>query len=211
MVKKEEEKYSLEDYLVYRDLLETSSSENSDKVIFNDSFVHAAMVLAYILDKAIKGDVRDINMYCGKFSLFRDSAKNALAKQRARVKPADDDENRMEQWKSFDPYKLLIEKLSDYFGKEGYMKVIIESEISEIVNEGIWTHIEKYVKNNQLKFYKLGLPLGLNHFVVAGNSYRQENDDKEKTALCCFNDEVKCARLRKNFKVLNLLSNPYSI
>lgn len=204
-----DQKYSLEDYIAYRELLDNSISMESCEVIFNDSFIHAEMVLTYILEYALRQEIKEVNMYCGKFSLFRDSAKNAVAELREKLKPEDGDEERMKKWQEFDPYNNLLAKFEEYMAANGCMNVIVECNISNITSEPVWKSIGQYTTSGKLRFKKLSVPLRLNHFIVAGKSYRQENDDMEKTAICCFNDDITSKTLTKRYQILELMSEPY--
>lgn len=201
--------YSLEDYLEYRKILADCSSQERSDVIFNDSYVHAALVLTSILEYMMKQETKEISMYCGKFALFRDSAKNAITNLRAMVKPADDDTLKMEKWRDFDPYETMLAKFDEFMKEGGTMRVIIENDISDIKSEYVWEKLEKHIKSERLCFWRLTVPLRLNHFIVAGKSYRQENDDLEKTAICCFNDDITCKALKKRYQILELMSETY--
>ena len=204
------QKYSLEDFIAYCDLLDNSSSKESTEVIFNDSFIHAEMVLTYILDYAKRQHVKEVNMYCGSFSLFRDSASNTVAELREKIKPSDNEEDKMKKWQEFEPYNNLLAKFEEFMESEGQMNVIFEDDISGITSEQVWRRIGKYANSGKLRFNKLDMPLCLNHFVVAGKSYRQENDDVDKTAICCFNDDITCQSLKQKYKVLELMSEVYN-
>ncbi len=208
-VKEYSPKYSFNDYLEYRDLLVNCSNDEKSDVIFNDSYIHAAMVLTCILEYMLKHDHKEISMYCGKFALFRDSAKNAISDLRTMVKPADNDTLNIEKWLEFDPYEKMLVKFDEFMEAGGTMRVIVENDISGITSEYVWEKLRKYINSEQLCFWRLTVPLRLNHFIVAGKSYRQENDDLEKTAICCFNDEITCKSLMRRFQILELMSETY--
>lgn len=204
---KENEEYSLDEYLEYEKLLGDLMEHDSSQMVFNDSFVHAVMIVSSIIENALKKKNSQVCMYCGKFSLFRDASRRKLDCLRETLKPDAAETLKFNKWKQFDPYEKLMSNLKAYLNGEGLLNVIVEKDISEIVEEDAWLRLEKFVEENKLVFKRIGVPLGLNHFVVAGNSYRRENNDKEKTALGCFNDEVTCKTLKKNFQVLSLLSD----
>lgn len=200
-----EENYKLKDYLKYKKQLEDSADNNREEIIFNDSFVHAEMVTANIFRYA-KSNKKEINMYCGKFSLFRDSAKRKIDDIWDKVKPEDSKE--IKEWENNNPYDYLMNAFDEYMKDGGYINVILEKDISDITTEIAWTRIERFSDN--LKFKKLGVPVGLNHFIVAGKSYRRENNDIFKTAICCFNDEETCNALNESFQFLSILSDNYN-
>lgn len=208
-----DEKYTLNNYLEYQNQLKKIiKGEHDAQLIFNDSFVHAEMIISSILKKSSDTTVDEINMYCGNFSLFRDIAKNEIEKIKKRIKPNINDEHMTAEWERFNPYDDLIKEFNSFMEKGNRIYVIVEKDISNIKSEFVWEKgIGKYVKNGQLVFKKLGVPVGLNHFFVAGNSYRLENDDSQKTAICCFNDEETCKKLKKYFQTLSILSLPYNL
>lgn len=208
---KEKDDYSLEEYLDYEVKLEEYMTSNSEQIVFNDSFVHAVMIVTSILNYAKKNNHNQVCMYCGKFSLFRDDARKKLECLRETLKPDDPNAPAYSKWEQFNPYKKLMESLKAYLNEGGLLSVIVENDISEIVGEDSWVTLHKYVEGKRILFRKVGVPLGLNHFMVAGKCYRRENNDLEKTALCCFNDEETSISLKKNFQVLSLLSDYYKI
>lgn len=208
---KEKDDYSLEEYLDYEVKLEEYMNNDSEQIVFNDSFVHAVMIVTSILNYAKKNKHNQVCMYCGKFSLFRDAAKKKLECLRETLRPNDPEASTYSKWEQFDPYKKLMDSLRSYLNEGGLLNVIVENDISDIVGEDSWLTLHKYVDCKRLLFRKVGVPLGLNHFMVAGKCYRRENNDLEKTALCCFNDEETSITLKKNFQVLSLLSDNYKI
>lgn len=203
--------YSLEKYLNYEKQLKEHMLNNSKQIVFNDSLVHAAMVVSSILEHAKTNNNNLVNMYCGEFSLFRDSAKKKLDNLWESVKPDDVDSHLYREWEEFDPYKKLMLSLSEYLQEERRVNVIVENDISGIVKEDSWLILNRFVENGKIVFKKMGIPLGLNHFMVVGNCYRRENNDKEKTALCCFNDERTSVDLRNKFQLLSFLSESHVI
>lgn len=208
---KENEEYSLDEYLDYEKTLSDYMNNGSDRIVFNDSFVHAVMVASSIIQHAHQIKNEQVLLYCGKFSLFRDSARDKIRMLKEKIKPDKTDTVRYGKWERFNPYKSLIDNLRLFLDNNGKLFVIIEDDISGIKDEDIWITLSKYVENNQLVFKILGIPLGLNHFMVSGKTYRRENSDIEKTALCCFNDENTSNVLKKNFQILSLLSVNFKI
>lgn len=206
----EKEEYSLDEYLEYEKKLNDCMDNDSDVIVFNDSFVHAVMVASSIFKHAHRKKNEQVLLYCGRFSLFRDSARDEIKRLRDEIKPEMDDV-KYREWEKFNPYNVLIDSLKEFLDDKGKLMVIVEDDISGIIGEDIWVTLNQYVESNQLVFKKLGVPLGLNHFMVSGKTYRRENSDTEKTALCCFNDEVTSNALKKNFQILSLLSTNYRI
>ena len=204
---KEKEEYSLEEYLDYERKLGDYMASNSKQIVFNDSFVHAIMIVSSIFAYAQRNKNTQVCMYCGNFSLFRDAARKKLDGIKESLRPDTIEDTKFGLWEQFNPYEKLITSLKDYLNGGGTLNVIVENDISDIVEEDVWLTLGKYVQGNKLLFKRIGVPLGLNHFIVVGNCYRRENNDVEKTALGCFNDEKTSVALKKNFQVLSLLSD----
>lgn len=53
---KEKDDYSLEEYLDYEVKLEEYMTSDSEQIVFNDSFVHAVMIVTSILNYAKKNN-----------------------------------------------------------------------------------------------------------------------------------------------------------
>ena len=204
---KENEEYSLEEYLEYEKLLGELMNQDSKQMVFNDSFVHAVMIVSSIFQNAVKNGNKQVLMYCGKFSLFRDSSRQELEEFRKSLRPEEEGTDLYSKWERFNPYEKLISSLKVFMDNNGLLSVIVENDISSIVDEDVWLILSKYVEDKNLIFKKIGVPLGLNHFVVSGNCYRRENNDVEKTALGCFNDVETSNALKRHFQVLSLLSD----
>lgn len=203
--------YTLEDYLEYQRMLLSGVKDNSKDIFYNDSFVHAALVLKAIIDKSIAEKSLHIDMYCGKFSIFRDGARNKIDKIRENVRPNNTNSTLINKWNNFNPYNNLISSLQSFFDVGGQLSLIVERSIDEISNENIWSIIQQPIANGQMSIFKLGTVLGLSHFVVSGSSYRKENSDENKTALCCFSDVETSKLLKDNFLILKGLSHKYRL
>ena len=196
-------KYNLEDYLGYKEQL-NESMEHADKknrVFYNDSYVHAAMVAEAIIRIATR-DRLPVKMYCGEFSIFRDKYSRKINELKTKIEPHDDPDMH-ERWHTFNPYTDLIGALTAYLNlEEADFHLIVEKNIEGITEENVWSVLKESFENNKLKIEYLTEKSGLSHFIVAGNSYRKESSDKEKTAICCFEDAETANILKANFKAL---------
>lgn len=203
MEEEDDRRYKLEDYLNYRDLL-NSSMEHADqrgRMFYNDSYVHAAMVVESIIRLATQ-EKRHIKMYCGEFSIFRDNFCKKIHKLKEEIEPHDNP-SLHDAWAEFDPYRDLKKALEDYFNiEEAMFQLIVEKDIQSLKEETVWDIVESAMKNNRLSVERIIEPSGLCHFIVSGNSYRKESSDKEKTAICCFDDNVTAQILQSNFDTL---------
>lgn len=198
-----ERKYDLEDYLSYRELLNNSmeQADQKNRMFYNDSYVHAAMVAESIIRLATRGRM-PIKMYCGEFSIFRDKYGEKINQLRVEMEPHDNPELH-EKWTSFNPYRDLMNSFEAYLNNdEADFQLIVERDISGIKNEQVWAIVERGINNKKFSIKRITDSCGLSHFIVSGNSYRKESSDKEKTAICCFEDAVTAQILDANFNVL---------
>lgn len=206
MIEEQTETYTLEQYLEYEADLERKICTTSLERFYNESFVHAAMVLRALIMKAINEQVSMLYMYCGEFSLFRDAKAKELSLEINRIKPSEDSDKYM-KWEGFKPYESLIKTLSLYFDNGGKMMLIVDKDISEITNEKVWSSLKSYFVNGTIEAYRLSSPIGLNHFFVAGSSYRRERDHDSKKAVCCFNNWETSNMLITSHQLLRSVSN----
>lgn len=206
MKEEQTEAYTLEQYLEYEADLENKISTTSLERFYNESFVHAAMVLRALIKKAINEQVSMLYMYCGEFSLFRDAKAKELSLEINRIKPAEDSDI-YKKWVNFKPYDSLITTLSSYFDNGGKMMLVVDKDITDIKNEKVWDSLKTYFTNGTIEAYRLSSPIGLNHFFVAGSSYRRERDHDSKKAVCCFNNMDTSNLLITSHQLLRTVSN----
>jgi hypothetical protein len=172
------------------------------RMFYNDSYVHAAMVAEAIIRLATKGHL-PIKMYCGEFSIFRENFCKKICQLKVEIEPQNNTELH-EKWVAFNPYMDLINSLKAYLNnKEAKFQLIVEKDISDIRNESIWDVVEKGISNQKVTIKRISNTTGLSHFIVSGNSYRKESSDKEKTAICCFDDAITAEILTANFDTLD--------
>ena len=199
--------YTLDQYLEYEEELEKKIHASSLERIYNDCFVHAALVLEALIQKAINDQISMLYMYCGEFSLFRDAKARELSDELNRVKPDESSPN-YHRWETFQPYNKLIQTLSSFLNNGGKMMLVVDKDITAIQTENVWNHLSSYFINKRIETYKLTNSIGLNHFFVAGTSYRRERDHDSKKAVCCFNN-VKTSRLLvSSHQLLKSISTP---
>lgn len=195
--------YDLQDYLSYRESLDSSmeQTELKSRKFYNDSYVHAAMVADAIIRLATRGHL-PIKMYCGEFSIFRDKFSEKINQLKIEIEPRNNAELH-EKWLNFNPHKDLIDSFKSYLDNENAdFQLIVERDISDIKNERIWDVVGKGLGDKKVTISKISGTAGLSHFIVSGNSYRKESSDKEKTAICCFDDATTAGLLSANFETL---------
>lgn len=194
--------FSFQDYLDYQDSVKKSLEDNDGTLFFNESFVHASIVTKAIIDKAVQ-EKTPINMFCGKFSLFRENFKSHLndIKEKLRSDPVVIKEP--EKFRVFDPYNDLIESLKVFFSKGLKLDVIIANKIDGIKNDGLWSNLfESNINNGNLAFQKLNIPFEIDHFMVSGLAFRKETSGEAKTAICSFNRKEYADILQDSFNNL---------
>lgn len=202
--------YTLDQFIEYQSSLNDVIKNPSSKIFYNDSFVHATMVFKAIIDKSVKDKKPLINLYCGKFSIFRDGAKAKIEKIIASIKPDDNDKDTLDTWNKFKPFSELRESLKTFFNSGGYFNLIVEREAESLETDSIWNIIADPIQKGLMKVYQLSTPIGIDHFATSGNMYRRENSDEKKTALCCFDDNETVQILNTNFDLLKSKSQKIS-
>ena len=192
--------YTLQDYLEYRKMLEEYVSERSDIVFLNDSRVHAVMVLTAMLTQlktAEKREDRLLKMFCGEFSLFRDTTKRHLSVLEKEYESEFKAENM--SWADFDPYGKLQQALESFFKNQGRLELIVTSNPLPMKDEDSWEFFSNAIQTGRMQVWQYSNDFCLDHFSVAGSAYRIENSDEEKTAICCFNDAPTARKLAESF------------
>lgn len=202
--------YSLESYLVYQRRLKECAEGNRSDIIYNDSIVHAAMVYNHIFQKAKEDQVQVVNMFCGELSILRDSTNRKIRAEIERVRPTG---NALEEeWNKFRPFQDLVETVGDYFRNGGKLNVVLENQdVKDFTDEQTYPLMKNAYENGSLYVRQLPFEVGLDHFTIMANSYRCENSDENKTALCCFNDSDMTDVLLKSFQLLTTMATPFDI
>lgn len=204
--------YTLTELIEYQRKLESSLIADSKEIFYNDSFLHAILVHTALLKKAQNTVDKRVDMFCGSFSIFRDQTAEKVEVYKNSVFPMDDQQQDLvSQWYKFNPYEDLISELETFWESGGKLHLIVENDITSIKDEMVWKRILPYYKQGQFIISNFGHSLGINHFVVTGNSYRRENSDDQKKAFCCFNDPETSRILRDNFRGIYQLSKSLSV
>lgn len=192
-------RFSFQDYLDYQDSVRKSLEDNDRTLFFNESFVHASIVTKAIVDKAVQEET-PINMFCGKFSLFRENFKKHLneIKEKLTYDPVVIKEP--EKFEMFDPYNDLVRSLKAFFSKGLKLDVIIANTIDGIKKDALWPGLfESNINNGNLFFQKLNVPFEIDHFMVSGHAFRKETSGEAKTAICSINRKEYADILQDSF------------
>lgn len=190
-----------------------SGNEYNDAIYFNDSIIHATIITTEIFKKALSETDKAVNMYCGKFSLFREETRNKISN----LKLACDttglaEAHREGEWANFDPYTLLQTEITDFLNdnNRGRLNLIIERDFDSLKKCAVWKILKRGIENNRVRMFILHDNMGLGHFAVTEEAYRIENSDGEKTASGCFRDKINADILNDNFEFLMRISEPVS-
>lgn len=193
------------DLLKYKKDLDAAISDSKTNLFFNDSILHAMMITNALFEKAALEPQKNVCMYCGEFSLFRDKTKSKVLNEKMECSTDGLEEYELKMWEKISFFTDLQESLEKFL-KNGTLKVIIANNVKTIPEESVWSIIEPYINNKKVEIYELKSNVGLDHFATTNDSYRIENSDKDKTAICCFRDKLNADVLQNNFKDLLKLS-----
>lgn len=191
----------------YKKKLDEAIEGNKVALFFNDSILHAMMIMEALFKKAsTEGDQKVVYMYCGELSLFRDKTKNKVFNEKNNCSLDDLDKEQQSYWNQIDFYANLQSSFKEFIEKDGsLLEIIIANDVETLPQNSIWKIIKSNIDNHKIKIYKLKNDVGLDHFVTTKDSYRVENSDENKTAICGFRDESSANILIDNFKdLLNL-------
>lgn len=195
------------DLLKYKENLEEAIRSNKMALFFNDSILHAMMIMAAIFQKASEEDQKYVRMYCGEFSLFRDKTRNKVLNEKISCSLEGLDRDKMEVWNNIDFFENLQQALNHFLNQDGcLLEIIIANNAETLPQNTNWNIIRQNIDNHKIKIYKLKNDVGLDHFVTTTDSYRVENSDADKTAICSFRDKDTANILIDNFKTLLTLS-----
>lgn len=206
--------FSFEDYLDYQKKLREYNVQNRSILFFNESGIHAAIVINEIIKRAIEKK-KNIEMFCGKFFLFRDDFKKVIEETRKELKSKIAD-GQQEEFNRFNPCMELKESLEAFFEAKLQMNVILEEEGSfeGIKKDSNWNdYYKNRMKEKLLHFYQIdpNLQVELDHFIVSGTSFRKENSKYYKTAMCSFNRPEYARMYHETFNLMKEVSVECSI
>lgn len=196
--------------LEYKTKLEVAITNKEMAIFFNDSILHAMMIMAAIFQKASMEPQKCVRMYCGEFSLFRDKTEDKVYREKACCSLEDLDNEQRNQWDKLNFYRELQNAFKKFLALENSsLEIIIANNIETLPQNAVWNIIKQ--NERKIKIYKLKDDVGLDHFVTTTDSYRVENSDINKTAICSFRDKEYASVLIDNFKDLLNFSQQINI
>lgn len=205
------EDYTIQDYLQYKKMLDDCLTRG-EKVLFkNESLVHATMVMNAIIRSGMQedGKPKELNMFCGELSLFREGVRKKLDDIRDNIVGDSHDEQLVHAWESINPYMTLRHTLDAFFEKGGQLNLIVTKSLEGITEEDVWASIKTPIDEGQMKVMQLR-QVPLDHFVVCGESLRKENSDREKTAYCSFYNYEMAESFRRIFVNIRKMATNYN-
>ncbi|MCD8183793.1 MAG: hypothetical protein LUE99_12750 [Bacteroides sp.] len=198
----------VKDLLAYQDKLEIAVEKGSSDIFFNDSILHAMVIMRGIFIKATQESKRNVCMYYGNFSLFRDRTQGKILGEKMACLIDDLPEVDQQRWEQTDYFGNLRHSLQDFLNSEGSLKLIMEYGVDTLKDDSVWEILQPSIINGRTEIYVLKTNMGLDRFAVTSEAYRVENSDGLKTATCCFGDKKNANVLNDNFRELLELSQP---
>ena len=195
------------DILSYCNQFKTGNEYN-DSIYLNDSVLHATIITNEIFEKALSETGKTVNMYCGRFSLFRDENRAEIDNLKLQCDISDLSDEKKKEWAEFNPFSDLQHKLGVFLDDEnkGHLNLIMEQDIESLKKCEVWKVLKRGMENNRVSLFALKESMGLGHFCVTEEAYRLEKSDNNKTASGCFKDKVNADILNDNFEFLKKAS-----
>ncbi|MDE6810131.1 MAG: hypothetical protein K2J42_08635 [Muribaculaceae bacterium] len=192
--------------LNYTQQFKDENGYNSN-IYYNDSILHATIILRELLIKAAQENSKTLNMYCGKFSLFRDETQRKVENVKLDCDSSTLLGEQIVKWAEFKPFDELQKQLSEFINdKNGTLNLIIERDFETLQKNKVWGILKAGMENNRVRIFILTEKLGVGHFAVTEEAYRIEDSDDNKTATGCFVDRENASILNDNFDSLKKLS-----
>lgn len=197
--------FSFRDYQKYMSEVRLLSEEDASIRFFNESDIHAAIVVNELVKRATKKRL-SIDMFCGSFYLFRDKFKREVDKEKSELAKNVEAKDEV-SFDGFNPFDDLLASIKDFFAQKLEMNVVLENEdaFDGIKNDPNWRIVFKpNMEEKRLHFYQLDSDLKNihNHFMVSGNSFRREVSEKFRTAMCSFNRSDYASMYKSTFELL---------
>ena len=192
----------------YRDEVRNAAKGEKSAYFFNDSILHAMLILKNIFDGKDENASKSntvVRMYCGTMSLFRQQAKNEAANAKnVCVLDIEDDELRSE-WGAWDLWQELRKSLENYLTHEGRLEIILD-DVGPLLKDADLTNLLS--KKGRVVVRKLTTSLGLPHVTTSEIAYRIEDSHVDRTATCAFNDRDTARSFINSFDAMKQFTVP---
>ena len=124
--------------LDYKEGFHDKDGNYKSTTFFNETILHASIMMHELFKKAASEPAKVVNMYCGKFSLFRDSARNEINAKKAEYDDSTLTENEKDAWSKLKPFNELQDSLRKFLHDEGTLNLIVEYDYESLKNESVW-------------------------------------------------------------------------
>lgn len=200
---------SAKDLLQYDIDLDDAITNCSDDVFYNDSILHALIIMKHLFRKAqnLNEGQRTMNIFCGNFSLFRDKTREKIEKEKKEYSLEGLCEKERKKWDNWDLFGELQKALSDFLETDkAKLNLIMMRDIDTLCENSVWNTLKTAIERKKMSIFLLDhekdLGLGEFHFAVISDAYRIETSDEHKKATCCFCDKDGSNILNSNFAEL---------
>lgn len=169
----------------YNDLKQNS---NNGDLFYNTDRVHNSLVMSNILDES-----KDVKMYCGEFSLFREEFKKKV-----------DVVFTFEQLQEFSPIEILYNSLKTFLEAGKKIFIIIEKNEKCLSDEPVFQEIIKPYISKNIFFYLIDSKYKANYHFTVGDDrrYRRETGPESHSAICSRNDINGAKIMLNQFAIL---------
>lgn len=170
----------------YYEILNEAFLKDKESYHFNHDRSHNATVMRFMFDKS-----SEINMYCGKLSVLRESFYEHIAEDSEIIKEA-----------VIESFKSYLERRDSKFS------IIFEDYSNDIFTNLICKDVfMRKVKEGQIKLYQLNKDFSfkedINHFCYTNTRItRFEEDKTQHSAICIFHNEEYYSIMEKHFNIL---------
>lgn len=195
--------------LDYQQRLRDAVEKESSDIYYNDSILHATMIMKELFHKALKEDRKTVRMFCGNFSLFRDHTASKIENEKNSCSLEGLTDEERQTWAGIDFFGDLKRAFVDFVQHaDARFELIMQYGEDSLRKDSIWEVLRRESDKGKAKVYVSTVNLGLDHFATTATAYRVENSDVVKTATCCFNDKNGADVLNDNFIELTKFSSP---
>ncbi len=198
---------TINDFEIYYQKLATAFDSEVAPPHYNSDRSHNATVMRFMLNES-----STINMYCGQFSVFRESFFKHIKDDNV----TENDESDISDYLK----RKLSESLIAFLDKDdASFNIIFESYDDKYFDDKYFDDLICFDKfktsfdNNKIRLYKLDNSLSfkkyINHFSYSDSQIvRLEQDKKKHSAICTFKDATIYNSAKDSFEKLLSLAQP---
>ncbi|MCQ4872008.1 hypothetical protein [Butyricimonas paravirosa] len=113
------------DLLKYKKDLSQAITDKSNTIFFNDSILHAMLIMKELFNKASQEVEGTMRMYCGKFSLFRDKTKIKILNEKNNCSLDYLSDEEQIEWRNLNFFNNLQETLNNFINRGKKIRINI--------------------------------------------------------------------------------------